>query len=359
LRIAPGMFAGWSHPLYALVALDILGTQVVSLGGTQSGALISLANALLIAVLASFWLSRELPHLSAWLGVISLVQYMTTQPGSVINAPVPPAQLALVYGLIGYGFTFIRERKTIPPWLTIWEKPLQQTSLFMSLVILTLAAILGINLAQWTVRALFGLPFRQIVDMPTVRMVVSVLALLGLLYLTAASMRRRLRAGYFAVAMLLAAWMLHAFYVQEWDGAANVQWYALPAGVYLLGIAYLEWQRGNKNFSRWIDYAAVVLMVGSLFWQTLLYGWSYALTLYAEGFAMIWWGSARRLRRFLYAGMMGVVLATLGWLLNSLQSINQWLVFGALGLVVVLVAILIERKIEDIKAWRQILETWE
>jgi hypothetical protein len=137
-----------------------------------------------------------------------------------------------------------------------------------------------------------------------------------------------------------------------------VQWYALPAGVYLLGISFLEWQRGNMNFARWIDYAAATLMMGSLFGQTLLYGWSFALLLGAEGFAAFWWGSARRLRRFLYAGMMGVVLATLAQLINSLQSINQWLVFGVIGLIVV-AAILIKRRIEDVRALRQILETWE
>ncbi len=359
IHAQPRFFEGWSHPLYALVLFDIWIAQMLALSSTQAGAMVSLSHGGLIAVLASFWLSRELPYVSALFGVIALVQYMTTQKGLITGAPVPLAQLALAYGLIGYGLTWLRERRGIAQWLTIWDQSLRRSGIVLSFAILALTASLGINLAQWSVRALFGLSFRQIVDLPTVQMVVGVLALLGLLYIAAAYMHRRLRIGYIAVAMLLAAWMLHAFYVQLWDGASNVQWYALPAGLYLLGISFLEWQRGNKDFARWIDYAAVVLMMGSLFWQTLLFGWVYAVTLYAEGFAAIWWGSARRLRRFLYAGMMGVVLATLAWLINSLQSINQWLVFGALGLIVVLTAILIERKIEDLKALRQILETWE
>ena len=78
-----------------------------------------------------------------------------------------------------------------------------------------------------------------------------------------------------------------------------------------------------------------------------------------ECFAAFFWGSALRLRRFLYAGMMGVILATTAQLINSLRSINQWIVFGLIGLLVVLAAIVIERKLEDIKAWRQTLETWE
>lgn len=241
----------------------------------------------------------------------------------------------------------------------IWELPLQRFSLGLSLFTLALTAQLGVHLVAWTVRALLGYPFRQIVELPTVQMVVGVLALLGLLYVAAAYTHRRPRFGYAAVGMLVAAWIIHAFYIQQWDGAARVQWYAMPAGVYLLGVAFWEWRRGNRTLARWLDYAAVLLMMGSLFWQTLLFGWRYALLMGAEGFAAFWWGSARRLRRFLYAGMIGVVLATVAQLINSLQSVNQWIVFGMIGLLVIVVAVLIERKLEEIKAWLEVLETWE
>ena len=70
-------------------------------------------------------------------------------------------------------------------------------------------------------------------------------------------------------------------------------------------------------------------------------------------------GSARRLRRFFYAGMAGVILAALGQLLNALQEVNQWITFGLIGLILVLLAIIVERKLEAIKAWQQVLETWE
>ena len=206
---------------------------------------------------------------------------------------------------------------------------------------------------------MLGFSFRRIVDLATVRMVVGVLSWLGLLYVAIALVHRRLRLSYVAVGMLLMGWMLHVFYVQQWDSAARVQWYAIPAGLYLLGVAYLEWQRGNRTLARWLDYAAMLLMLGSLFWQTLLYGWRYALLLGTEGFLFVWWGSARRLRRFLYAGMMGVILATLGQLINSLWSINQWIVFGFVGLCLVVIAVIVERRLEDIQAWQEVLESWE
>jgi len=133
----------------------------------------------------------------------------------------------------------------------------------------------------------------------------------------------------------------------------------MPAGLYLLAIGFLEWERGNRNLARWLDYIAILLLMGSLFWQTLVLGWWYSLLLGGEGFAAFWWGSARRLRRFFYAGMTGVILATLGQLLNALQEVNQWITFGLIGLILVILAIIVERKLEAIKAWQQVLETWE
>jgi hypothetical protein len=228
-------------------------------------------------------------------------------------------------------------------------------------VVLGATAVLGFDLTTWTLRALVGLPFRRIVDLATVRMVVSVLALLGLLYVAAAVAYRRRRMGYAAVGMLLSSWMLYAFYVREWSNAARVQWYAVPAGLYLLGISALEWRQGHKPLGRWLDYAALLLMMGSLFWQTLLYGWHYALMLGAEGLATLWWGSARRLRRFLYGGMAGVILATLGQLIHSLQSVLQWIIVSVIvGLALFLLGAFVERHLGQIRdSLQEALETWE
>ena len=224
---------------------------------------------------------------------------------------------------------------------------------------LVLTIQLGLPLIGWTIRALFGLPFRHVVDITIIQMVVGALGFVGLLYVATAFTHRWLRLGYVAIGMLLTAWTLHVFYIQAWDDLRQVQCYAIPVGLYLLGIAYMEWDRGNKTFARRLDYVAIFLMLGSLFWQTFLFGWGYALVLGGEGLAAFFWGSARRLRRFLYAGMVGVILATVGQLLNSLRSVNQWIVFGIIGLLLVLIAVIVERKLEDFKSWQEVLESWE
>jgi hypothetical protein len=231
--------------------------------------------------------------------------------------------------------------------------------MLVSFLALFLMVESGFRLGIWTVRALFGLSFREIVDLQTVWMVVKVFSLVGLHYATAAAAYRRMRLGYLAVGLLLVSWFLFAFYINTWGGLRQVQTYALPAGLYLLAIGYLEWRGGQRRLARWLDYLAMLLMLGSLFWQTLEFGLLFAFLLICEGAAALWWGSARRLRRFFYAGIIGVMLAALGQLVNALQSINQWLVFGLIGLTLVALAVLVERKLETIKAWREILETWE
>jgi hypothetical protein len=281
------------------------------------------------------------------------------------------AALALGYGSLGLGYKLLKRRPAQSaekesalwglPWLTVWESPLSGWSLVLSIFSLLLTFIGGFDLAAWIVSALFGLAFRDFVDFETVRMAVWVLSLIGLLYALAAAAYRRLRVGYLATAMLLGAWYLYAFFINAWDNLRVVQWYAMPVGLYLLGIAFLEWSRGNKLLSRWLDYAAMLLMMGTLFWQTWEFGWWFALTLMAEGLAFMFvMGVGRRLRRFFYAGLTGAMLAVLGQLLNSLQNVNQWLVFGLIGLLMIAGAVTIERNMEAIKTWRdEVAETWE
>jgi hypothetical protein len=362
--VTPGrLWAGWSRPLYALTAIAMLLAQRASLGASEAAAGVTLSHALIIGGLASLWRLKRWPYFSTILGMIAFNQWALAQSGEITRWPVVLALLALAYGVVGFGLAWYGDSQQAEgaSWdrAAIWPLPLQQTGLGLSVLVLLMTLVMGLDLVGWTIRAIFGFPFREIVELPTVLMVVQVLGVLGLLYLTATLYRRWLRLGYAAVGMLLLAWLIYIFYVTEWATLGRVQWYAVPAGLYLLALAYLEWQRDNKPLARTIDYAAMVLMLGSLFWQTLVLGWAYFLLLIIEGLLAMWWGSARRLRRFLYAGMVGVVLATLGQLINALSSINQWLVFGIIGLLLVAGAIMVERKLEDLKSWQESLESWE
>jgi hypothetical protein len=361
---------GWSRPFYLFVVFDIYLSQLIGgLSGTYESAWLSLGNTLIVAALASGWRSDGIAYIGALLGFVTLSQWRGAVEASWLDLPVHWAGLALGYGAVGFGYSLLKrwsgsggegsEVTSEVKWHAVWEVPLQRSGVILSFLALGVAALMGFDIARWSVRALFGVPFRQVVDLETVYMAVWVLSLVGLLYAGAAAVYRRVRVGYLAVAMLLAGWFLYAFYVNVWENLRQLQWYAVPAGLYLLGVGFAEWERGNRSLARWLDYAAILLLLGSLFWQTLVFGWRFALLLGAEGFAAFLWGSARRLRRFFYAGMVGVVLAGLGQLLNALQEVNQWITFGLIGLLLVVLAVIVERRLEAIKAWQQVLESWE
>lgn len=369
------MNIGWSRVFYLFLVADISIGQVSSLsvenGGTNEGMAVTLIHALVCAILASIWMSSRLPYLSALLGSVALFQWHFALNTKIEYLPVMLAVLAFGYGSLGLGYKILKRNPVSgkedeassfsPRWLSIWENPLSESSFVLSVLSIIITFLIGINLPIWVLRALFGLSFRNFVEFETVWMAVWVLSLAGLLYALAATAYQKLRLGYLAVAMLIVAWYLYAFFINAWDNLRLIQWYAIPVGLYLLGIGFLEWNRGNKLLARWLDYAALLLMAGSLFWQTWIFGWLFALTLMAEGlFFMFAMGIGRRLRRFFYAGLIGAMLAVLGQLLNSLQNINQWLVFGIIGLLMISGAIVIERNMEALKTWRdEVVETWE
>jgi hypothetical protein len=355
---------GWSRPLYWLLALDLVAVQTTSLARAQPGTWVSLAHALLLTALAVIWAQPALPYLGAGLGLLTVFQRLTWVQAPITDPPWALALLALGYGVVGYALEYGRRRENLelPERFAVLERPLERAGLSISALAILWMLAVGIDIWRWLARALIGRPVMAPEDVPTVQMAVAVLALVGLLYLAAALVRRWFWRGYGAVALLLCAWSLEWFLV--WD-LREVQWYAIPAGLYLLGVGYLEWRQGRKGLARWIDRAALLLLLGSSFYQSLAeeYGWSYALLMGAESLLLIWWGSARRQRRFLYFGVVGVVTDVGGQLIEPLLSVNRWIVFGGVGLFVIALAILVERSLEAIKKvsqeWRERLEEWD
>ncbi|MDY7077063.1 MAG: hypothetical protein SXV54_09085, partial [Chloroflexota bacterium] len=369
------LWEGWSRPFHWLLALDFLAVQIVAATRWEPGALVSLAHALLFAVLAVIWSQPVLPYFTTTLGLLAVIQRLFWVGAPNTGAPVALALLALGYGLVGYGLEYTRRQFSPPPLqgegagdrdgafrLSILERPLEQSGLFISATaVLTMLAI-GIDIWHWLARALLGHPLMTANDVPVVQMAVAVLALVGLLYLTMALVRQWYWRGYGAVALLLCAWSLEWFLIRD---LREVQWYAVPAGIYLLGVGYLEWRQDRKQLARWIDRAALLLLLGSVFYQSLAeeYGWPYVLLMGGESLLLLWWGSARRQRRFLYAGLVGVVTDVGGQLIEPLLSVNRWIVFGGVGLFVIVVAIFVERSLETVKQlsqeWQERLEEWE
>ncbi len=360
------LLSGWSRPFYGFALVDIFLAQAFSLSDNRAGLWISLIHAFIFLVLGYLWQRSSLTYLAAGLGALSLGQYLNWQATPVEMGVFGFALLACGYGFIGFGVEFGQKLRfqTRPgtdgkPPFDVFRHPFQFSSLLISIFVLLTTLIAGFDLAAWTVRAVLGFPFRQIVSFDTVIMFVRVFALVGLLYLGTAVVKRRTRLGYLAGFLLLSGWLTYSFYILAWEQLGLLKAYALPAGLYLLTMAFFEWQFGSKRLGRNLDYLGLTLLLGSLFWQTLILGWQFALLLGFEGFVSLWWGSGRRLRRFFYAGIAAVVLATVGQLVNALQAINQWVTFGIIGLLLVAVALVVERRLDHFKRWQESLDDWE
>jgi hypothetical protein len=357
------LWRGWSRPLYLVLAADLLMGQLASLSASGEGALVSLSHALLLGVLVTAWGSRWLAYLPPVLGLTSLVEYLVWQEAPSAAWPRALALLALGYGLTGYLLRLLQKRDVpLPRGAVVWDLPLRLGGWNLSIAgLLALGWVQGIDILRPLARAALHLPVLTPASVEQVQLFITVVALLGLFYLAAALVERWRWLGYGSVTLLLVAW--GAEWLLVW-GQREVQGYAIPAGVYLLGVGYLEWNEGSRTLARWIDRAAVVLLLGSSFWQSLGdYGGRYALLMGLEATLIGWWGSARRVRRFLYAGVAGMMLDIGGQLIEPLLSANRWIVFGVAGALFITLAILIERRLERVKQLshevRQRLEAWE
>jgi hypothetical protein len=360
-------WAGWSRPFYLLLAVDLAVGQLAALMANEPGAIVTIVHALLVAGLATAWANPLLPVLAAALGIVGLWQALAWAGVGASAYPVALMLLALGYGLAGYGLGAV-SRVSGPGTATgrragIWYRPLEWTALGLSAIAFSAGLARSLDIVDLVVRALLGRPTYAPGHITALRMDIWLLALAGLLYLATAVAHRWRLLAYGAVAMLLAAWALwwrfFAFMYQ-------FQWYAVTAGVYLFAIGWLEWRSGNRQLSRWVDRAGLLVWLGSSWWQSLAGlddAWSYALIMGVEGLLLIAWGSFRRQKQLLYAGMVAIILDAITQSIEPMLTVNRWIVFGLAGLLLVGVAILVERRLDRIRGLsaelRARLEAWE
>ncbi|MGD8397215.1 MAG: hypothetical protein PVG11_00010 [Anaerolineae bacterium] len=361
LRSIGAAWSGWSRPLYLLLVVDVVCGQLFALTASEPGTIVTAAHALLLAALATVWAATALAAGGLVFGVIALFQGLAWAGLEATVCPVALALLGLAYGLAAYALFW---RRSAGRRSQIWRPPLEWGGLALSAASLVWAVGIGLELIPLIARTFLGQSVGFADYAPLLRTAMWVMALTGLLYLAAAVARRLWAVGYGAVALLLASW---ALWWRFFQGMAEFQWYAVPAGLYLLGVGWIEWQQGHRGLARWIDRAGVLVWLGSAWWQSLPgvtdNGWPYALLMGAEALLLVWWGSARRQRRFLYTGVVGVVVTAVTQSIEPLLSADRWIVFGIAGSILIALAVLIERKLEAVRAFslemRERLESWD
>lgn len=169
------------------------------------------------------------------------------------------------------------------------------------------------------------------------------------------------------------AWLVFA--VEALDG--NPQWVTVPVGLAILGAVGLwraDRRRGGLDPATppvvTLESVGIAFLVGSAVVQTFTTSLAYAALVSVVGLGAAAWGGITRVRRRLVSGSLLVALGLLLLvavplvrLLPAWEGATLWVVVGGLGLVLVLVATMLERGRTAVRAGtrrlREVTQGWE
>ncbi|HLF74225.1 MAG TPA: hypothetical protein VI524_07765, partial [Anaerolineales bacterium] len=332
----------WARPFFIFAVMDIVVWQLVALNGYETTMTLAIGHALLLALFSILWMEGSLVYDMAGFGLLAV--------GASLNqAQVPLAEAAALFGGIGFGLyllaRLIEAVSTRFQPLTVWPAPLTRTSIF-----LTAAAV--------------------IVNLPFVTAYMTAasasLAFAGALYITIAYRERQYLLGYLGMALLEIAWAMLLFS----NDVRQPQFYAIPGGLYFIGMAFLETQRGRKRYAAAIELLGLGIMLVTSFAQSLNgeTGLVYFVLLLVESLLVIGWGvlQKRKIPFFTGIGASVVNITAQVILLISVYDIhrvNRWLVAFVAGLIITAIAVIAELKREQLRArsrqLSEMLEKWD
>ena len=328
----------WARPFFAFAIFEMLVWQSLALTGTDTTILIASGYALLFALFSILWVEGALVYGAVGFGLLAAGAWLKQAEFQFADAAAVFAGIGFGLYLLGRVLQLLSSRlKAVAVWLT----PLTNCA-----VVLTGAAV--------------------VVNMPVVfghmTAAAASLAFAGALYVTIAYRGRYHQLGYLGMALLELAWVLLLFI----NDVRQPQFYAIPAGLYFMGLAYLEWLRNKSRYSIGLEVLGLgVLLVTSLAQSLNAQGLPYFVLLMAEGLLIIFWGLYQRRKiPFLTgvgASMLNVVAQVI--VLVSVYDINRWFVAFGAGLLIMSLAIYIERSREQLRArareLSETLEKWE
>jgi hypothetical protein len=192
------------------------------------------------------------------------------------------------------------------------------------------------------------------------------LALSGLTLIAHGVDRRARLLIYLGVGLLEFGYMLQVVFFE----VGQPQAFALPAGVYLLSVAYVEWRRGtDSHVKAALEFARLTLLLGVTLIQALgflgdgLERHAYATFLLLEGTAVFGLGAILHWRRSFLAGMVALILDVAILLVDPIGALNTWYLAAVIGLAMIAAVIFIEQRRKQIpfwlNEWHQRLEAWE
>ncbi|MFP4440760.1 MAG: SCO7613 C-terminal domain-containing membrane protein [Chloroflexaceae bacterium] len=186
---------------------------------------------------------------------------------------------------------------------------------------------------------------------------------LALLLTTLAVRGRTIEYAYGACAALVGAGICQLY---VW-GFRDPQWYVVPAGIYLLALAEgLRHFQGQHQLSRMVETGALMVLLGMTLGQSLrtdgVESLSYGTWLCVEALLVLGYGMLRKLRVPFLGGILFFILGVLWLSIDPLPAANKWLLLGALGLLLVGVYVLLERRQEQLvrtgRIWFERVSSW-
>jgi hypothetical protein len=341
----------WAHPFFLFAALDVILWQVFGLQNVAVTIIVATGHMLLVGLFATLWQDRALVYGTIVFLLLAVAYFQYDLGLSFPNAIAQISGVGLGLYLIGW----MVERVNKAPWkesnlLRIWPVPLSNAAIGLA-----------------TLGAVAALP--TIGSYPSASALAFAFA--GALYLTIAYRWRQYPLGYLGMGLIEAAWVIFLLLWSKqpgWSVLRDPQWYAIPAGLYLVGIGFLERRRKRHLFALIVEsFGLSVLLLTSLI-QSIVNGkegFVYFLILLVEGTLVILWGAVRRIKIPFIAGIAASVINIIAQLIVLIRvyEINRWFVILGGGVLLVAAGILFEWKRKQILAqaqiWREGLEEWD
>jgi hypothetical protein len=178
--------------------------------------------------------------------------------------------------------------------------------------------------------------------------------------------RRQRRLVYLGVGLLEGGLLLELLVYE----VGQMQAFALPVGLYLLGVAYLEWRRGTLRLvKRLLEVGGLIVLLGISLIQAVGFlgngyeRYAYDTFLLLESALLLGLGAVLRWRYTFFLAALALI-ADLGILLvDPLKALNTWYLVALIGLTLIGGVIWIERQRQKIPTWieglRARLEQWD
>jgi hypothetical protein len=329
----------WSRPFFGFAIAEMFIWQTVAAKGYDTTIVLGSGHALLLALFSFLWMEGALVYGVVGFSLLVVGTWMR-QSGIAFNDAIA------IYGGIGLGL-YLLARLVEPisariKSLTVWLTPLTYSA-----VALTAAS------------AIINLPF--VVDHMTAA--AASLAFAGALYVAIAYRGRRYQLGYLGMALLEISWVMALFM----NDVKQPQWYAIPGGLYFMGLAYLEWQRNRSRYAIAIELLGLGILLITSFTQSLqgTQGFAYFVLLMVEALLILGWGTIQKRKIPFFTGIGFTALNFIAQviLLVNVGIISIWYVGLGAGLLIVGIAGFVELRREQLQArigeWSETLETWE